>query len=102
MHVFASRGRVIFAFLHLNHSIDLVYMHMQLYHEILQYEIYSLKELKYINIIAQNKERPEGYLGLQRVPKFLCACVSSAIFLASHSQPLSYTILLEEVLGEKK
>ena len=24
----------------------------------------------------------------QRVPKFLCACVSSAIFLASHSQPV--------------
>ena len=36
----------------------------------------------------QNKERPEGFLGTQRVPKFLCACVSSAIFLASHSQPV--------------
>ena len=30
----------------LNHSIDLIYMYMQLYHEIIQYEIYSLKELQ--------------------------------------------------------
>ena len=56
MHVFALRDRVfIVAFLH----PKLFYrpnLHAQLYHEIIHYEIYSLKVLKYTNKIVSTQK----------------------------------------------
>ena len=42
----------------------------------------------FLKMVTQNRERPEGYLGMQHVHKFLCTCVTSAIFLASQLQPV--------------